>query len=323
MFTAFAFKEGYETSLQTGRKASGSTVEMYMENIFVALSSAGRMNPGTDLVLAVNVLPPQPWQELFRRENINCRVIPFDSFVLPKSFSWSLAFYKLCAMKTLVEEGDYDRYLLLDNDTFTTGSYDELWMEAGEAVLLYPVGHSYHHHDREIIHKEWDRLYPGLTGNPVHYGGEFVAGSRGKLRKFLALTEDVFERMRKIGFNMDPATGDESVWSMAAELASREGLPIRTGGAYLFRFWTGTFYLVSTVTTANPVCIWHVPNEKETGFRRLFQYIQEKGQFPESKKAAAMLGIAVPKRPFNKYTLMNKVNGKCKITNNQQRGYKV
>lgn len=317
VFTAFAFKEGYQTSKQTGKEASQTMIEIYMENIYVALTSAGIQNPDVDLVAVVNQQPPQHWQRLFQEANIKVKLIPFDTFVLPPSFTWALAFYKLCALKAMLEEGSYNLYLLMDNDTFTTGSYQQLWKDALEAVLLYPVGHSYDHPDRQIICHDWEHLYPEESGNPVHYGGEFVAGNLTQLKAFMVLAEGVFEQMSECKFAIDKATGDESVWSMAAQLAeTRRGPIIRGAGAYLYRFWTGDFYLISTVTVANPVCIWHIPNEKENGFSYLYQIYQKKGCYPQQKKVAAILGIAVPKRPFNRYTLWYKCRAKWRKIRN-------
>lgn len=312
IFTAFAFKQGYETSAQTGKKASLSTVEMYMENIFVALTSAKLHNPQDTVMLVTNIPPAKEWGSRFQEAGIKILQIPFDTYILPQRFLWSLAFYKLCALKALLAEGTYQQYLMLDNDTYTTGPYDELWLEAQEALLFYPVGHAYLHPDRQIITREWKKLYPDKTGCPVHLGGEFAAGSLEELRRFMKLADGVYQKIQEIDFCIDEKNGDETIWSIAALLAEEERIPVRSSGPYLYRFWTEAFYLVSTVTVANPVRIWHLPSEKANGIPRLYQYYQSSKSYPTVTKAAAFLGIAIPKRPFNLYTLVNKITGKIK-----------
>lgn len=315
IFCAFAFKEGYETSLQTGEKAGSHTTQMYLENIFVALTSAKMYNPNDDVCLVSNCALPAEWQQLFAQQGILHRQVSYDTFEVPSRFPWALAFYKLCAMKAMVEQGGstYVHYLLFDADTYTVRNYEELWREADYGVLLFPVGHSFNHPDRETIRRDFVKFFPeeAEKRNIVHYGGEFVAGRGEALKTYLKVCEQVYQRIRQAEYEMEPHAGDETVWSVAAALV-QDTLPVTAAGAYLYRFWTGDFYLVATVTVSNPVCIWHIPNEKATGFRRLYRYYRKHGCFPAVEKAAAMFGIVKAGRPLNCYTLANKISGKLK-----------
>lgn len=311
---AFAFKEGFATSMQTKAQAGKSATRMYLMNIFVALTSAKMYNPNDDVCLVANCELEAEWEERFAGQSISVVHVPFDSFAVPAKFPWALAFYKLCALKAMVGNGKkYDHILLMDADTYTTRSYEELWQEAEWGVLLYPVNHSFRHPDREVIRRDFERFYPEESKrvNLVHYGGEFVAGTPEALTLYLAYCEKVYERLKEMDYQMQPTAGDETIWSIAAALAEKE-LPVIPAGAYLYRFWTGGFYLISTVTVSNPVCIWHIPNEKETGFIRLYRYYQKYKKYPDPGKAAAIFGIRKAKRPFNLYTLLNKVSGKRK-----------
>lgn len=314
IFCAFAFKEGFTTSLQTGQQAGNAATEMYLKNIFVALTSAKLYNPNDDVCLVTNCELPADWKERLEAEKILIKLVPFDTFEFPKEFSWALAFYKLCALKAMTEQsGEYAHILLLDADTYTTRSYEELWKEADYGVLLFPVGHSFSHPDREAIRRDFVRLFPeeSRSRNLVHYGGEFVAGNPGNLKAYLGFCETVYEKIKAEAYKIEVGAGDETIWSIAAALAA-DNLTITAAGAYLFRFWTGDFYLTSTVTVSNPVCIWHIPNEKETGFIQLYAYYQKHGAFPRVEKAMAIFGMRRAKRPMNVYTLRNKVAGKAR-----------
>ena len=92
---AFAFKEGYMTSIQLNKTANDATKEMYLKNIFVSLSSAKLKNPEDDVVLSVNCELSPEWKERFEKAGVGVRVVEFTEFVLPESFQWSLAFYKI------------------------------------------------------------------------------------------------------------------------------------------------------------------------------------------------------------------------------------
>ncbi len=312
IFCAFAFKEGFETSLQTGQQAGNAATEMYLKNIFVALTSAKLYNPNDDVCLVTNCELPKIWQERLWAEGLLIQRVPFDTFEFPREFPWALAFYKLCALQAMTKQHpEYAHILLLDADTYTTRSYEELWQEADFGVLLFPVGHSFRHPDREAIRRDFAGLFPkeSNTRNLIHYGGEFVTGTPGNLKKYLGFCETVYERIKAADYRIEANAGDETIWSIAAVLAG-EGMPVIGAGAYLFRFWTGDFYLTSTVTVSNPVCIWHIPNEKGTGFLHLYAYYQKHGRFPDVGQAMAVFGIRRAKRPLNFYTLRNKVTGR-------------
>lgn len=311
---SFAFKKGFKTSLQLNTDAGDTTTEMYLKNIFVSLKSARLHNPDDTVMICSNVELSDEWKARFEESDIEVRLLPFDSFLIDKEFSWALAYYKLCVMKTLVDEGRYEKILLMDADTFTTQSYSDLWKECDFGVLMYPLGHTFSHYDRESIRKDFIKLYPQESAKRsiVHLGGEFVAGNLQNLRKLMAMCEKVFAQMQLENFAVAVNAGDETIWSIAATLI-REELEIITASPYLFRFWTQDFYLVSTVTVNNPVCIWHLPQEKPTGILRLYRYYMKKHEFPKVEKAAQMLGILKAKRPFNIYTFDNKVRGKLKL----------
>ena len=308
--TAFAFKEGFQTSLQTGRTAGDATTDMYMKNIFVALRSAKEYNSKDEVAVAVNEKLPEKYEKMFTAEGISILHIPFDTFVMPKKFAWALAFYKACVMKHLAEEGKYEHILLLDGDTYTTASYENLWKEAEHGILLYNVGHEYTHKDREIIRKDYRRLYPEETADVIHYGGEFIAGTSKNLKSYMEVVYGVYRKIEEQHFEIEEKAGDETLWSIAAALEKK--IPIIAANAYLYRFWTGRFYLVSTQTVYNPVCIWHIPNEKETGFLRMFAYYQKKGSFPTVKRSASMFGIVKAKRPVTWDGFMGRLTRKLR-----------
>lgn len=311
---AFAFKEGFGTSLQLNQAANKETTEMYLKNLLVALASAKLHNPADDVFLSVNVDIGEDWIKRFEASNIQVRKMDFDSFVVPKEFPWSLAFFKMCILNTWIREGKYENYLLLDADTFTARSYEDLWKEAAFGMVLFPLGHSFSHRDRDVIRRDFEKLYPEAAKNlPItHYGGEFVCGNREMITVFMDKCLEIFDRIAANGFSVEEKIGDEDLWSIAATLLYRD-MPIIAADPYVFRFWTtDVFYLVSTCTVSNPVAIWHLPQEKQTGLTRLYNYYMKNKAFPSVETAAKMLGIVKAKRPFNRYTFANKVNGKLR-----------
>lgn len=309
IINAFAFKENFKTSMQLQGKMDAEKLALYMENIFVSLKSAAQKNPQDDVMLVVNAEIPKTYKTLFEQENIKIKEISFDRFVMPDHFVWALAFFKLCALSHVVEEEQYDRFLLLDTDTITTESYADMWEECKTGVMLYPLGHSYHHHDRERIRKDYFSLYEEEL-NLVHYGGEYICGNRAHLQAFMAECQEVYRRMQEKNFRVDDHTGDETILSIAA--ARIKTTEVIAAVPYIYRYWTNDFYLVSTNTVYNPVCIWHLPDEKEHAMRYFYRYYRKNNCFPEKKKCMKIAGIKLAKRPFNRYTLQYKIEGKRK-----------
>lgn len=308
IFNAFAFKEDFQSSMQLTGNMDEEKLAIYMENIFVSLKSAALHNPQDDVMLVVNGKVPERFREQFAEENIKIKEIPFDRFVMPKNFVWALAFFKLCALSYVAETENYENFLLLDTDTLTVETYQEMWQECETGVILYPLGHSYHHHDRERIRADYERLYEEPL-NLVHYGGEYICGSRRAVGRFADECAAVYARMKEKDFQIDDHTGDETILSIAA---ARTRTEIIAAVPYIYRYWTNAFYLVSTNTLYNPVCIWHLPDEKEHAMRYFYRYYKKNGHFPNKKKCMKIAGLRVAKRPFNRYTLLYKIEGKLR-----------
>lgn len=303
IMNAFAIKENYATSMQLGGSADAAVLDIYMKNIFVSLKSAKTHNPQDDVLLVTNLPLPEQYQTLFGANGIGVKVIPFDTFVMPKEFVWSLAFFKLCALDYIIQHEQYERIVLLDADTVTMHPYTDMWKEAEHGVLLFEVGHSYSHPDRRAITEAYRRLYHDEHGSIVHIGGEYICGRREYLAEFMKVCRQIYEDMKADGFSIFDHAGDEFIISVAAYKITN----VINAAPYIFRYWTEEFYLVSTNTTANPVCIWHLPSEKETGMLRLYRYYEAHQCFPAPEKCAKMTGIVKAARPVNGYLLANKV----------------
>lgn len=290
---AFAFPQGIGGSTQISETTESNKIKIYMENALVALASAKMHNPEDRVIFVTDKEPDEAIKKEFTDAGIENEIVPFDSFLMPDDFMWAKAFYKLCALYHISRKLQYDNILLLDTDTYTAHDFKELWLECRQGILLYEVGHAYCHHDREIIFKDYKRLY-GSDIKPVHYGGEFIAGNSKAVESFMNACADVYEDMKRSGFQGEKNAGDETILSIAAMRVQG----IFPANPYLFRFWTTEFYLTSTLYQANPVCIWHLPAEKDTGMRYLYRYFSRKGKFPSVEKAAKIMGLPKAVRPF-------------------------
>ena len=310
IINAFAFKENYGSSMQLNNRSDMEKLSIYMKDLAVSLISAKKNNPDDTVMLIATDMPFSPYKEMLEKENIEIRIVPFDRYVMPKDFCWALAFYKLCVLKEVSSWKEYEHILLMDTDTVTMGSYAQMWQEASYGVMLYDIHHTFEHKDRGIIKTAYANLYPGVDETIIHYGGEYICGTPDDIEALTDCTDKVMEDVKKAGYNIPKDSSDEVILSIAA-VEYRKNRLIIDAGAYIYRYWTeNMFYLVSTNTVFNPVCIWHFPVEKDLGFLLLFDYYTKYGCFPDRKKTARMLGIAKAKRPFSLYTYRAKLKRK-------------
>lgn len=304
--SAFAFREEYGCSMQLTKKSDTEKIQLYMKNLVVALCSAKLHNPEAEVMLITNRAVDAAYQAQLESAGIVIREVPFDDYEMPKRFPWALAFYKLKALTYLASQ-DYEEILLIDNDTVTVANFAELWREAAQGLLLYPVNHSFDHQDRAFIRQDYEVLYPKEQRNIVHYGGEFIAGTRTTIAAFMEICHSVYERIVAEKYPVKENIGDETVLAIAAAIYKEKQI-VYEAGAYLFRYWTEkNFYLVSTNTFYNPVCIWHIPSEKDRGFLLLYNWYTKKGSFPGRKKMIALLGLGKTERPLDFYTLKGRL----------------
>ncbi len=273
---AFAALPGYRAGekQQTG-------AESYYRCAVVALTSAKVRNPGCTVALITNTDVPAPFDAQLAAAGIEVWRHEFDTFTMSADAPWSLAFYKLCALDWAVREKPFDRYLMLDLDTYTQAAFDDVWREADEAVLLYQTPHAASQPMAAAISAHFDALEPdGAPHVLTHFGGEFIAGRRDRLRAFMDLCGEVYREMGAKG--VVPKEGDEAVTCAAAYRALRAGQPVRAANSYVWRYWLGArHYFVATNYLLDPVCVLHLPGAaRERQFPLLYRYYTRHGAFP-------------------------------------------
>lgn len=237
------------------------------------------------MALATNIEIPEKYATVLESFGVRIFRCEFDRFNFGKGFEWGLAFYKLCALYHALKETDYAAYAFLDTDVYVQHDFENIWKECDQHILLYDICHGL-----QVGH------YCGFlsevaqfTGNKsfiTQYGGEFFAASKTDAVAFMDKCLEVFDAMRQAEFRT--TFGDEFITSLAAaELKGR----VKNAGAYVFRFWTGSFRLVSTCYASNAVTVLHVPAEKEAGMLRIYEKYVRKGRLPKPRAVWSMLHV--------------------------------
>ena len=276
----FAYEQDMNSGVNIRRDGA---LQVYLKNICVASISAKRYNPECVVAMVTNLNSdeiPEEIVDVFRDNKIEIINAPFDQFRFPADYLWSLAFYKLCALSHLVELG-FKKICYLDADVYIQGSFEALWQECDEKLLLYDINHGLNTKDYQIICSEFDEFFAdNKTKYITHYGGEFFAANLEDAKRFLTYAEQVYNTM--ISRNIKTTKGDEFILSISAHYM-RES--VKNAGAYIFRFWSGIdFRLVSTCYKFNAVTVLHLPAEKEKGILKIYNRFICKGDIPSNEE---------------------------------------
>ncbi len=278
IFTAFASMPAAGGSQNL--KKTADQLQIYLENIAVTLVSAKHYNPA-DTVAFITTMDnsemPSWFTELCTRKHIVIMQIPFDTFTFPDSYTWTFCFYRACVLEHLLKM-DYERFCSLDADMYVQGSFEKIFQEADQHILLYDLNHGLGVADYRRLMSEVEKWY-GKEVYLTHYGGEFVACNRIYAQQFSAQCKKVYEQM--VARHTIVSTGDEFMYAIAAHAC---GTLVKNAGGYVYRFWTRTFRLVATSYQYNAVTVLHLPSEKARGIRKIFQRYISKDKIPPRHK---------------------------------------
>lgn len=259
--------------------------DIYMKNCCVSLLSAKKYNPDTDVALVTNIEVPEEYEKVLRNNNVLIIKAEFNDFVFLNDYKWGLAFYKLCALKYAVENYNYEFYSYLDSDVYIQSGFDNIWNECKDNILLYDINHGLQVNDYRLFLKDY-YSFTGSNKNITHYGGEFFAASRENAKIFISECYKIYSEM--INKKFFTSFGDEFIISQAAE---KQKALIKNVGAYIYRFLTGAFHLVSTCYRYNPITVIHVPDEKNCGMLKIYNYYCRNNKLPPIEKIYSILGL--------------------------------
>lgn len=264
------------------------TLIIYQKNFAVSLISAKKNNPNDTVALVTNLdvdMIDSTILKLLEMNNIKILHVEYDSFIFPNKYLWSLAFYKLCALKYL-SNSEYDNICYMDTDVYVQDSFKNIWLETKQNILLYDINHGLGIDDYKTIVDEFSSFLNTKNQYLTHFGGEFYASNRENAKTFIKHCEEIYNEM--VERNFVTTKGDEFIISIAASSMKTH---IKNAGAYIFRYWTGTFRLISTSYKNNSVTVLHIPSEKEKGIIKIFNKYVSNNKLPSNNRAWKLLHL--------------------------------
>jgi len=269
-----------DSNMQSGENVVDieDKVSLYMKNAVTALVSAKLNNPDCAVALVTNITVSEYFKKIFDKFDIKIFKENFDRFKFDNNYKWGLAFYKLCALEKVLTY-DYDSYLFLDADTYTQNSLTDLWEETDYNVMLHNHIHRLSIPDCKRYNREVEN-FCGITAPLTNYSGGFIAGSKTLLNRFINICVGIYNEM--LEKNFQTSFGDEFITRLAAEKMKEN---IKEANAYIETFWTNVhFYLTTTRYKYNAISSFHLPDEKNRGLIKVFEYIVKNGKLPQNEK---------------------------------------
>lgn len=281
----FTFLKSYSGGVNL--KGKNDKLNLYLKNCCVSCVSA-KKNAGedTDVAMVTNMDVPALYKNVLDNAGVKVLKYEFDHFSFNGAYDWALAFYKLNALYHAVKELGYDNYACLDSDVYVQGSFADVWKECSKKIMMYDICHGLQVEDYNRFLKETTDFLNKESLGMTHYGGEFFAANKENAQAFVEECISIYGEMMNKSFKT--SMGDEFISSLAA---ARLADKVRNAGAYIYRFWTRRFHLMSTTYEYNPVTVLHVPQEKDFGMLKIFDKYVVQGKLPDKKKVWQLLHL--------------------------------
>lgn len=299
IFEALAFDENANISPSLGQSAhsKGKVSEIYIKNAIVSLVSAKYHNPDTCVGLVINVELEDKWKKYLNSYGIITWVCPFKNFSMPKSFVYSLSYYKLCAFDFILKNTEYKKICFLDCDTISVKGYDDIWTECEDSLLIVPNDEPYYAKVRKEINELYSKLYQVNVKTLTHYASGFIIGARDVFKEVLEKCQNVYDRLIAVE-GLNASGGDEIVWSLALADYTKK---IKSPKAYcLLSFASAKQYWIDKQDyTDENVVMWHLPADKRYSMIWAFNWLDKKGVLPPMEKMAKASRLRHVRTKFN------------------------
>jgi len=248
---------------QNPNTKSGRT-DTYLVSSLVTFASLRRWNPYVELQFVTTEDPGYPWRDRFEEIGVHIRYTPF-AHLPPEGFART--FMGSLYLLDVLESSNSDYLAIVDPDVFCVGPLESvISASAPPQALNIPSPRGVEING--LSPREADEIHLALGEQRVvdfHYGGEFygVPSSmkdhiQSRVDRAWSVTLDRWSRGRSY------FTTEEHVLNFA--LAD---LPVAPAENFIRRIWTAHSY--RTVSgRENDLLLWHLPAEKDRGFRRLY-----------------------------------------------------
>ena len=322
----YAEHEGEESVYpQVGGRSSSTWFHaVYWRCVVDFFAVSTRVNPGAVHRFYTNVasIPDVDGfstRSFLDRLGVEVVVLPYASRP-PKGYfgAWANQFYVLDIAAHLAETLPADDAvgLILDSDCMFTRPAGPLVVAARTyGALTYDARIGPDEEQNGLTPREMGQIYADLlhpygvadldrAAIPAYVGGEIVAATRETLATIVNEANGLWPEMLRRHEAGLPKFNEEA--HMLSFVYHRLGFPVGTADPYIDRMYTW-FTKVNVRPGHEDMTIWHLPNEKKWGLRRLFEAIRDDHSWfwalPPEDEWRRCLGrmLGVPRRTPHKW----------------------
>ena len=303
-----------------GRSSSPWFHAVYWRCVVDFFAASARVNTGAHHRFYTNepVVPDVEGFDVevfFERLGVETVVLPYASRPPEGYFgAWGNQFYVFDIAAHLAETlaAENSVALILDSDcVFTRPVAPLLSAVRQHGALTFDARISADEEQNGLTPRQMGRIYAeldeasgargasGETPVPAYVGGEIVAATREMLAAITAEAQALWPEMRRRHDLGLPKFNEEA--HMLSFIYHRLGIPLGTADPFIDRMYT--WFKNATVQPGHEdLMIWHLPNEKKLGLRRLFRAVRDERSWfwalPPEAEWRQRLGrtLGVPKR---------------------------
>lgn len=263
-----------------GRSDAPEIQAVYWRCVACFYASSLKLNPDRRHVFFTNTDIPSidglDLGALLKAWGVEVVRLPIYHRLAPGSVSsWGNQFYIFDVLDYIAGSEGSDRWLILDSDCVFISPIDDLEQAIDRhGVLTYTLGYDQHPIDEAIngLGRNDMARFLAAVGGPVvpttpYHGGEIFAGTRAEVARVC----EVKDRLWKAVIDDDPYAPREEAHLLSIIYALLGYAP-DTANPFIRRMWTN-FRHNNLRAADETLTIWHLPREKKSGFRLLYDRI--------------------------------------------------
>ena len=268
----FARIRAVNPNLSSNQVADNS--DQYYKCIVVSFMSFRKFNPTTTLVLATNIYPPNNYKDWLERLEVEIRIIPFN-FEPPVEFGEN---FKGCFYIFDVLQNSNADALYVDPDVFCIQEIDSIRSHSNHKIgvfaLDFPDNYSINGLTRIQSSAIWKEFISNNTTRAheyKHLGGEAIYIPKERLHSVNTKIIDFWDWNKEQARNgkLFLTTEEHIFTNLLTEFE------IVLLNRYLSRIWTSRSFTEhqGNDNPINELLIWHLPSEKNRGFRKFYELL--------------------------------------------------
>ncbi|WP_285270689.1 hypothetical protein [Halobacterium salinarum] len=273
---------------QIGDKTISEQNKIYLRNVYTFFATSTKLNKNCDHIFFTNhgntlFIDDFNLTSWLNNNGVDVQVREFN-FEPQNSDYFTKSFYKFDCINEISKKS-YSHSLLLDVDCVWLKPADALFQNASSNdICLYDVYespsidepiHGLTRREMTEVFSSIDENYP-KNKHPTHFGGEALFSSKKNLKKITQEHKQIYRRIQKDKeipkFSNEKSIydNDEYINSLVCNKLFDDWKPLNP---YIKRVWTPPGFS-NVEGNEDELCVWHLPSEKKTGLKYLFESIQ-------------------------------------------------